>query len=132
VDQKPTRGLALGPEQWHAVLAFLLDQSGLLVVRVAASHADGHGGLEAARWRSLQMARYDVELDELELTVASGQGATLRYLVSNPRLATTEEWPSERVLRVYDACGMETVIRVRERPAVCCSRDQGDGMAPCD
>jgi hypothetical protein len=111
-EREATKRLALKPQQWHAILDFLLDHGGSLLTRVAMSHADGAGD-GPVRWRPLQEARYDARLDELELIVTVERGATLRYLVSSPRCVRVEAQLGERVLRVRDASGAETVIRVR-------------------
>jgi hypothetical protein len=112
-DQGAARTARLDADQWHVLLGFLVERAGSLLVRVALSDADGDG-LEHVRWRPLRTARYDAELDELELTVAGERGATVRFLVSSPRCALVEARLGQRVLRVQDASGLETVIRVRE------------------
>ena len=104
------------PDEWHAILAFLVEKGGSLQMRVALSHADDDE-LEAVRWRPLRTAHYDAERDELELAVAIERGSTLRYVVSSPRCVLVEARLGQRVLRVQDASGLETVIRVRESPA---------------
>ena len=112
------------PDHWHSVLGSLVDDRAPLLVRIALAHADGDGP-GAVRWRPLHAARYDSELDEIELSVAVERGATLRYLVSRPRRVVVEEHPGQRVLRVYDASGLETVIRVCELSNVECARGRG-------
>jgi hypothetical protein len=111
-EREAARRRALKPQQWHAILDFLLDHGGSLLTRVAMSHAEGDGD-GPLLWRPLQEARYDARLDELELIVTVARGATLRYLVSSPRCVRVEVQLGERVLRVQDASGAETVIRVR-------------------
>ena len=123
-DTGQARRLRLKSEQWHSILAFLVEQDGSLLARVALSHADGDE-IESVRWRPLRTLHYDAELDELELTVAAERGATLRYLVSSPRCVLFEAQLGQRVLRVNDASGVETVIRVRERSRVDGASGQG-------
>jgi hypothetical protein len=124
------RRLRLQSEDW-TILDFLFENRQSLLVRVALAPADSDGG-EDARWRPLQTARYDDELDEIELTVIVDRGAVLRYLLASPRCVVVEERSDERVLRVHDASGLETVIRVRERAAVDRSRDRCEGTAQCE
>jgi hypothetical protein len=121
---EPQRRLRLKSERWHSILGFLVAQDGSLLARVALSHADGDD-TESVRWRPLRTLHYDAELDELELTVAVERGATLRYLVSSPRCVLFEAQLGQRVLRVNDACGLETVIRVREGSRVDCAGGGG-------
>jgi hypothetical protein len=120
-----TQGQRLNPDALHCVLGSLAADPSSLLVRVATARADGDG-VGPSRWRPLEMARYDEELDEIELAVVVERGALLRYLLSSPRRVLIEEQPGERVLRVHDASGFETVIRVRERANGARSRGRGE------
>jgi hypothetical protein len=110
----PQRGAALDLEQWRHHLRLLLGDGERPQVSVALTHPE-RGDEEARCWRPLHGLSYDRHADEIELRVGIGRRSTLRYLIAGPRAAVIEHKPGERILRVLDVSGAQTVIHVRER-----------------
>jgi Family of unknown function (DUF5335) len=79
--------------------------------------------------RPLHAIRYDANADEIELAVGIGIGprAALRYFVSAPRSIVVEELDEVKVLRVVDASGLQTLIRVSAASA-----ERRDRLAQAD
>jgi hypothetical protein len=65
-------------------------------------------------WRLLRKVSYDVDKDVLEFAVSThlDGGPPLRYFISAPRAVSVEESGDTRVIRVHDASGTCTMIRL--------------------
>jgi hypothetical protein len=107
-----------------------IDTDGQLGVTISLAHAPlsrvragpgrsvgGNGGL-------LTGIRYDQRLDEIEVTVARNDNGwrAVRYFLLEPRSIVVEESATGKTVRIHDASGLCTVIRLSrlihyDRPA---------------
>jgi hypothetical protein len=105
------RPLGLDQEHWREYLASLVTGGAPRLASVTLAQA-GQNGRPDRLERPLQAIRYQAEADELEVVVGGARDAALRFYISTPRSIVVEELDGAKVLRVADARGMQTVIRL--------------------
>ena len=89
------------------------------VARVSLSPERAERGGPAGRHdRLLAGIRYDKGRDEIEVCIRShlGRDHSIRFFLSSPRSVTAEEVEGEKLIRVSDANGVDTLIRLVELP----------------
>ena len=103
-------------ESWSEYFDSLAQPRRRLLAAVALPGPDGDACWEDGD-RPLHGISYNRPCDEIEIAVrlGPGLGAALRYFVDAPRAIVLEEAaPAVTLLRVTDARGAQTLIRLRE------------------
>jgi hypothetical protein len=114
-----TEGTALERESWCAYFDSLAHPRARLLVAVSLPGPDDDAGWQDGD-RPLHGINYNHLSDEIEVAtrLGPGAGASLRYFVCAPRaIVVAETAPQVTLLRVTDASGAQTLIRLRRSPS---------------
>ncbi len=112
-------GSALERDTWSAYFDSLAHPRARLLVAVSLPGPDGEACWQEGD-RPLDGIGYDPVRDEIEVAarLGPGSGASLRYFVCAPRaIVVSETAPQVKLLRVIDANGTQTLIRLRRSPS---------------
>jgi hypothetical protein len=108
-----TRAFELETDDWHGYFEAISVGGEVLLasVTVGPERPDGENG---AIGRPLHAIRYDSDADEIEIHVGqpAPRDAVLHYFVSSPRSIQVQEQAGGKVIAVYDASGVRTLIQV--------------------